>query len=127
MAQREFSFEFRTFVNKNITSVEQIEVLLILRANPDRVWNVEEMSSILRSSAQSIRTRLDSLTARKLAEQVPPGGFRYAASGRLNDMVEMLAAEYASRRFSVIELVFTRPDAARLFADAFRIKEDDEE
>jgi hypothetical protein len=42
-------------------------------------------------------------------------------------MVETLAQEYAQRRFSVIELVFSRPDAARSFADAFRLREEDEE
>ncbi len=46
MAKREFAPAFRTFVNKNITSVEQIEVLLILHANPDRVWNVAEITFV---------------------------------------------------------------------------------
>lgn len=126
LAQREFSPEFRTFINKNINSVEQIEVLLILLANPERVWTVDEISAIMRSSANSIRARLESLAARRLSALVPQQGYRYAASGRLHNMVEVLAEEYARRRFSVIELVFSRPDAARVFADAFRLREDDE-
>lgn len=126
MARREFSSEFQTFINKHINSVEQIEVLLILRANPDRVWTVDEISAIMRSSPNSIRSRLEGLAARGLCAAVEAQGYRYAASGRLDAMVEQLAAEYAHRRFSVIELVFSRPDAARTFADAFRLREEDE-
>lgn len=125
MSQRDFSPEFRAFVNKFINSIEQIEVLLILRANPERVWTVDEISAIMRSTPNSIRSRLDALTARKLSVAIPDEGFRYAASGRLDAMVEVLAEEYGRRRFSVIELVFSRPDAARQFADAFRLKEEE--
>jgi hypothetical protein len=127
VGRREFSAEFQTFINKNINSVEQIEVLLILRANPERVWTIDEISAIMRSSPNSIRSRLEGLAACELSAAVPGEGFRYAASGRLHAMVEVLAEEYAERRFSVIELVFSRPDAARTFADAFRLREDDEE
>ncbi len=127
MARREFSHEFRTFINKNINSVEQIEVLLILHANPERVWTIDEISAIMRSSRNSIRSRLENLASRKLSAVVHAEGFRYAASGRLHGMVEMLADEYAQRRFSVIELVFSRPDAARMFADAFRLREEENE
>jgi hypothetical protein len=127
VARREFSSEFQTFINKNINSVEQIEVLLILHANPERVWTIDEISAIMRSSPNSIRSRLEGLAARKLSVAVPNAGYRYAASGRLHGMVEQLAEEYGQRRFSVIELVFSRPDAARTFADAFRLREEDEE
>lgn len=127
MPKREFSPAFLTFINKNISSVEQIEVLLILHANPERAWTIDEISAILRSSPNSIRSRLKMLEQRALSAAVPPEGYRYAASGRLHEMVEVLAEEYGQRRFSVIELVFSRPDAARSFADAFRLREDEEE
>jgi hypothetical protein len=70
---------------------------------------------------------LEALTRRHMARPEDDQGYRYAASGRLHDMVESLASEYAVRRFSVIELVFSRPDAARTFADAFRLREEEEE
>jgi predicted transcriptional regulator of viral defense system len=124
--KREFSPAFRTFINKNISSVEQIEVLLILHANPERVWTIEEISAILRSSPNSIRSRLTALEERNLCNGLQEAGYRYSAGGRLDEMVETLAQEYAQRRFSVIELVFSRPDAARSFADAFRLREEDE-
>ena len=127
MPKREFSPAFRTFINKNISSVEQIEVLLILHANPERVWTIDEISAILRSSPNSIRSRLQMLEERGLSATVRDEGYRYAPSERLHAMVEMLANEYALRRFSVIELIFSRPDAARSFADAFRLRSEDDE
>lgn len=126
MAKREFSPAFRTFVNKTITSVEQIEVLLILHANPDRVWSVGEISAILRSSPYAIESRMPGLIGARLAKAVE-GGYQYVASGRSHAYVEMLQEEYSARRFSVIELVFSRPDPLQSFADAFRLKEEEDD
>jgi hypothetical protein len=126
MAKREFSDGLRTFVNKYITSVEQIEVLLLLLANPQRVWSVHEISAILRSSPASIQTRLAALAKAHLAVGTAEVGYRYAATGRLHALVEELSDEYGARRFSVIELVFSRQDPARSFADAFRLREDEQ-
>lgn len=125
MGKREFSETFRTFVNKHITSVEQIEVLLILVANPNRVWPIAEISAILRSSPNSIASRLEALRNAKLAKGTFEEGFQYAASGRSHQMVEMLQEEYGARRFSVIELVFSKPDPMQSFAEAFRLREEE--
>lgn len=127
MAKPEFSESFQTFVNKHITSVEQIEVLLILLANREREWTIDEISAILRSSPNSIQSRLDALIKTGLAAGSPEQGYRYKASGRLHRMVEMLKDEYTARRFSVIELIFSRPDPLLTFADAFRFREDDDD
>lgn len=127
MAKPEFSESFQTFVNKHITSVEQIEVLLILLANREREWTIDEISAILRSSPNSIQSRLDALIGTGLAAGSPERGYRYKATGRLHRMVEMLKDEYTARRFSVIELIFSRPDPLLTFADAFRFREDDDD
>lgn len=125
MPKPEFSPAFRTFINKNITSVEQIEVLLILHANPHRAWTAPEISAILRSSPYAIESRMPGLIAAKLAKALD-SGFQYAASGRAHAFVELLQTEYGERRFSVIELVFSKSDPLQSFADAFRLKEGDD-
>jgi hypothetical protein len=122
----EFSPAFRTFINKNITSIEQIEVLLILHANPDRVWTIDEISAILRSSRYSIESRMAGLIAARLAK-ASENGYRYAASGRSHAFVEELQEEYSARRFSVIEIVFSKADPLQSFADAFRIKDEEDD
>lgn len=127
MARADFSESFRNFIAANVTSVEQIEVLLILLANPDRAWTIAEMSAILRSTPNSISHRLDALEKRKLAAGSPQAGYRYIATGRLHEMVEMLKNEFTIRRYSVIELVFSPADTARSFADAFRFRRDQDD
>ena len=127
VARKGFSSAFRTFVRRYIDSVEQVEVLLILRANPARDWSIDEISAILRSSAHSIGARLAGLTMLGFATGTPEHGYRYAASGDADAAIEELEREYGARRFSVIEMIFTKPDAARNFADAFRLRSTDED
>lgn len=124
MAKHEFSAAFRTFVNKNITSVEQIEVLLLLHANPERVWSTGEISATLRSSSYAIESRMPGLVAARLA-RAAGGGYQYAAAGGAHAFVQMLQQEYSARRFSVIDLVFSKSDPLQSFAEAFRLKEED--
>jgi hypothetical protein len=125
--KREFSTAFTTFVNKYITSIEQIEVLLILRAQPERVWTVDELSDTFRSSPKSIASRLEALREANFVTGNRDAGYRYSGTEYLRKMVDELHEAYITRRFSVIELVFSH-DAARSFADAFTLrKEDDEE
>ena len=126
MAKREFSYAFQTFVNKHISSVEQIEVLLLLLADPGRVWKIDELSVTLRSSANSIASRLSALEAARLVTR-NGSGYRYTAAGGAHEMVQLLQKEYAERRFSVIDLVYSRGDAARSFADAFRFRDEEDE
>lgn len=126
VARKGFSATFRTFVRRYIDSVEQVEVLLILRANQARSWSVDEISAILRSSPHSIGARLSGLTALGLAGGNPNEGYRYAATGANDAAIEELEREYGERRFSVIEMIFTKPDPARSFADAFRIRAEDD-
>lgn len=125
MAKPEFSGEFRQFIYDYITSVEQIEVILVLYADARRSWTTEGMSAHLRANEKSIASRLDALARSGFAVTEPAGAYRYAATGPLNEMVERLKDEYGLRRFSLIELVFSRPEGARSFADAFRLKEDE--
>jgi hypothetical protein len=105
----------------DIDSVEQLEVLLFVREHRSRTWTVDEINERLRSSATSVRARLDALAQRGLIEQ-DSRGYRYEASPELDTTVAGLARAYAERRFTVIELIFARPtDKLRAFADAFRV------
>lgn len=127
MASREFSAAFRTFVNKYITSVEQIEVLLHLHGDPQRSFTPAEIASLLRSNESSVASRLDALKRSGFAQGDAQHGYRYAAGGTNHEMIDTLDHEYATRRFRIIELVFSRASAARSFADAFRLREESDE
>lgn len=126
MPNTAFSAAFRRFVQRNISSIEQIDVLLLLLGEPQRNWSIAEISTMLRSSEVSIRSRLSALDGAKLVANGTEG-YRYSASGRSHAMVEQLREEYAARRYSVIDLVFSRPDPMQSIADAFRIREEEDD
>lgn len=124
--QLPFSAALRRFLSRCISSVEQVEILLLLRRTGTRAWTIDEISGELRSSATSVRSRLAQLARSGLIERVDD---RYAyVAGPHDAVVEELFYEYETRRVRLIEAIFSQPlDSARSFADAFRLREDDDD
>ena len=113
------------FIREHITSVEQLETLLLLRSDPGRAWSAAELGASLRTLPDSVSLRLADLGAHGLAEREGEGWrFGPTADGRL---VDDLAACWKSRRVAVIAMIFAEPadDPVRDFADAFRLRKDD--
>lgn len=115
----------RRLITERIESVAQLEVLLLLRAAPDKTWSVTEVARALVTRPDAAAGFLRHLVDRGLVRQEGDDAFRYAASGELGDDVDGLAQCYATRRTTVIGLIFApRPgdSAAATLADAFRLK-----
>src|SRR4051812_3273183 len=118
---RELSPKLLGFLAEAIHSVEQLEILLLLRASRDAPsLTADEISSRLRSNAESVRSRLVVLVSNGLVVEHPPGAFRFEpANETLAAQVEELAEAYASRRFTIINTIHDgRKDPLREFADA---------
>lgn len=122
--------DVQAFVTDHIDSIEQLEVLLLLCKEPERVWSLEQLSSELRGSPRSIRRRLDDLCAMKLAQLTTgtPDTFRYQPDDeRKAATVAALAGLYRTYRVAITELIFRSSKSKMLtFARAFRIKGDDD-
>ena len=123
--------EVARFIHEYIDSVEQLEVLLLLRSSAPTEWTAEAVARDLRTAESSVTARLKTLHAQKLVEASTAEGataYRYAPGGVGTDrLVGELASEYALRRVAVITLIFSMPnDAVRSFADAFRIRKDED-
>jgi hypothetical protein len=118
----------RRLIADHVKSVEQLEVLLLLRAHPDRDWSGEEVSRTLQSQPESAAARLADLAARGFCapSAESEARYRYApATAALARAVDELADCYARRRHTVITLIFESPsDAIQSFADAFRLRKD---
>ena len=110
-------------ISRHIHSVEQLEVLLLCRAVPDKAWTPAEVARALVTGTDTASLRLVDLAERGLLRVEPGGakGYRYAPPNRrLDASVDELAEAYATRRVTVIGLIFSKPDdAATAFADAF--------
>lgn len=113
--------EVERFIARYISSVEELEILLLLRRRRES-WTDESIARELRIDRHSAARRLEGLTAQRLVEQ-QGSAFAYAGVGELDRDVEQLARCYSERRVSVITFIFSQPtDRLKSFADAFRFK-----
>lgn len=123
--------EVRRFIAGNLSSVAQLELLLLLRDDREREWTVEEVSRALYGAAAGMADQLNDLVSKGLAyvTHAPDARFCYRprAGDGLDEVVGRVAETYKERRVAVITLIYSQPvDAARTFAEAFRFRKSSE-
>ena len=115
----------KSFIREHIQSVEQIEILSLMRTTPARDWTASSLDQTLRSSEQSIARRLADFTRAGLLVESDHAAkmFRYQPRDAALDAAaaETLQA-YRTRPVLVIETIFKPDDPGQSFADAFRIR-----
>jgi len=127
MASETPPISVQRFLSKYIRSLEQLEVLLLLRNSPNRVWTAAEVYEVVRSSRASVEERLESFVQLGFLgkDLGPPSAFRYAPTDNLGAAVDETASAYQKWRVRVIEAIFTPDvDPAQRFADAFKVRKD---
>ena len=128
MASETLPEPVKRFLSRYIHSLEQLELLLLLRAHPARLWTVVQVYEVIRSSQASLQKGLESFAREGFfaeeKESVP--GFRYAPrDDELREAVEQVAASYQLSRVRVIEAIFAPEiDPVQTFADAFKLRKD---
>jgi hypothetical protein len=129
--QQDIPANVQALIAAHISSVVQLELLLLLHAQPDRDRTPTDISKELRVDAGWVAGQLRALCAAGLlvCTETPAPSFRYwPARPDLKDAVDGLAQAYAKRRVTVIGLIFSKPvDPIRSFTDAFRLRKDKEE
>lgn len=119
--------ELAQFIQEHVSSLEQIEVMFLLRDTPTREWRADEVSRQLGSSLMSIGRRLEHLAeARFLKVRHTERGPVYQYGPESEEMAALIDAAaklYKERRLAVIDLVYGRPESdLRAFSDAFMLK-----
>jgi hypothetical protein len=114
------------FIRERLPSIEQIEIVLLLRGDAARAWTALEVSERLGTPPESTAMRLFLLASNGVLAFESSGvpKYRYAAVDQATDeLVDELAQTHEERRDALYELVGapTR-DPLRSFADAFRLK-----
>jgi predicted ArsR family transcriptional regulator len=112
-----------------ISSVVQLEVLLLLHGHPDQPWTADEVAAQLRIDPTWAEAQLAELATHGLVQRADPAAvnaYRYTpASDDLRRTVDELSKAYADRRVAVISLIYSKPsDTLKTFADAFRIRKE---
>lgn len=110
------------FVQGAISSVCALELLLLLRREPQRSLTLDRVVRELRSSELAITQALDHLTASGLIEKTEEG-YRYQQSSmQLDTVCDRLGSLYARKPVKIINAILKAPDEKlRTFANAFRL------
>lgn len=128
MSEDGISPTVKSFIAGYISSIVELEILLLLAGRPQEVWTAEAVSRELRIDRAWAAAHLATLCAQGVAGcgQGPDPVYRFAPQRpEIRDAVDELARAYADRRVTVIGLIFSKPvDKIRTFADAFRLRKD---
>ncbi|MBW3541352.1 MAG: hypothetical protein KY476_13880 [Planctomycetes bacterium] len=124
----EFSDDVKQFLSEHISSVAQLEVLLLLRAQREREWTASEVSKALYTTPDMAAEQLAELAGRGLLARGDGAETKYRywpASPELDAQAGLLDTAYKERRVAVITAIYSQPlDKVRTFADAFRLRKD---
>jgi hypothetical protein len=122
----EFPAEIEQFIQQNIESLAQLEALLMLRSQPQRLWSADEVAKALYTSVDVCAALLADLERRRLLrfETQPQPRYQYQpADEQLDQIVASLATIYQERRVAVITQIYSKPVSnVQTFADAFRLR-----
>jgi len=127
LSNGEITTDIERFIHDNINSIEQLEVLLLVAAPPQKEWSAVEASQKLYRQPDSVATRLEDLRDRGILSVRGETQllYRYVPSASQDAVIRGLERAYEVRKDAVIRLIFTRlPDTLRVFSDAFRIRRD---
>lgn len=128
--QRGIPRHVRAFITDQLSSVAQLEILLLLHGSPDRQFKVSEVAEQLRIDPSWAADELSGLAdAGLLAREGDADLFQYEPrTAELDACVGGLAKAFSTHRVSVITLLFSTPsEGIGSFADAFKIRREDED
>ena len=111
----------RRFIADHVDSVGLLEMLLLLRAAPDKSWTSAELARALVTNQELAEQQLAVLAGHGLVTG-RDGAFDFAP-GHHAEALEGLAEAYARRRHTVIGVIYgTDSRDANTIADAFRVR-----
>lgn len=113
------------FIREHIGSVWALELLLLMRRQPDREWAAESLVAELRASTTLVNDNLARLQRAGLVVTTDSGRYRFSpAAPALASLCDELDSAYRQRPVQVINAIAAPPDKLQTLADAFRIKRD---
>jgi hypothetical protein len=116
------------FIAKRIDSVPELEVLLILRAEEQRYWSVEEIAALTYVSEASALAVLRALQRRRLVSSDGRGKrFRFSpATEEERQLVMQTDVAYRAHLVTIATFIHSKPaSSVQEFARAFNLKKED--
>jgi hypothetical protein len=117
--------DVRQFIERNIESLAQLELLLLLHNDKSRLWDAAELSKLMGFSTAMTTGLLRDLTSRGFA-MVTGEKYRYGvADSATEHSIATLSETYRTRRVAVTTEIYSRPNKQlKSFADAFRVRKE---
>lgn len=120
--------DLRRFITEHLGSIVQLELLLLLAADPAKPWSSEEAAKALYVAPEAALGFLEQMRAQGLcrAEGDAPVCYRFSPSApEHQQLTRDLAAIYKERRLTIINQIYAGPvQKFQSFADAFRLRKD---
>jgi hypothetical protein len=123
------SSEVKAFLDSHIRSVQELEVLLFLRKNRARDWDVVEVAEQLGGDPVAISDNMMRLYLKGLLGN--GGGrdrfyrYRYKAEGTDDTRLEIIARAVELARSEVVDYIFAKNrKQLEAFSDAFKVLKD---
>ncbi len=128
MNENAFSKELDAFIAREMKSLEQLEILLLLSGNPHKWWSAPTVYEVIKSSPASVAARLEELATRNVVRKEAGAEVRYQFAPddpNLWKVVTELREAYKERPVKVVQAIYSNPpDAVQEFAKAFRVRKD---
>jgi hypothetical protein len=115
-----------SFIRTTFRSVWALELLCLMRGEPERAWERAELVTALRASDLVIDQSLAGLAAAGLVIMLSEDSAKYQpASAELDGLAREAEAQYASSPDKVRRLIIHAAHGGlSAFADAFRVRRD---
>ena len=116
----------RHLLARHLPTVDHVAVLVLMATTPDQTHDARGVAAKTRVSDPVADAVLADLATAHLVQR-DGAGFRFRPDARDRATVEQLAALYNSRPVTLMRVIYDRPTStARSFADAFRIRKQEE-
>lgn len=127
MGQGGIPRDVQKFVREHLKSLAQLEILLLLHAEPVRQFTADQVAATLRIDPSWAGAELLRLHEQGLFATAEDDRRSYCYRPVRNEdaeTVDRLSRLFATHRVSIITLIFATPsDSIGSFADAFKLKE----
>jgi DNA-binding transcriptional ArsR family regulator len=119
--------ELVRFIDANVESVEQLEILRNLGENPGKPWSADELAAASQTQPSRIGAHLTALESRGLLTTQTQDGrqvYRYGPrTVEAEKLLRQLLEFYKERPVTLIKIIYARADdRLKAFADAFRLR-----
>lgn len=115
-------------MREHVRSVWALELLLVLKRDPERCWDAAALVGELRASTGLVNDNLHRFERTGLAVRDDSGCWRYRpAAPVVGQLCDRLEAAYRERPVAIVNLIAAPRDPLQSLADAFRFRRGDGE